>query len=302
MSNRNWPELTLESWIDTYQTVHLWTQIVGKVKLALCPPQNHWWHVTLSVGADGLSSGTIRFEDLTFEIDFDFVRHLLVIGTSDGRSVELPLEPQTVADFYQRFLEALASLGVRPRIYPIPKEIPNPIPFDQDTTHASYDPESMHRCFQILSRSDAVFRAFDNDFLGKKSPVQFFWGAFDLAVTRFSGRAAPLHPGGFELLPDDVVREAYSHEVSSVGWWPGDDRLPEPAYFSYTYPEPKGFRDAAILPQGAYYHPELYEWVLPYEAVRTADDPEAALLAFLRSTYEAGAELGGWDREALERR
>ena len=296
-----WPELPLDSWRDTYATVHLWTQIVGKVKLALCPPQNHWWHITLKVGADGLTSGPIRNGNLTFEINFDFVRHQLVIPTSDGRQVRIPLEPQTVADFYQRFMDTLASLDIHPGMYPIPKEIPNPIPFDQDTIHASYDPDAMNRCFEILCLSDAVFHLFDNEFLGKKSPVQFFWGAFDLVVTRFSGRAAPLHPGGFELLPDSVVREAYSHEVSSAGWWPGDDRLPEPAYFSYTYPEPAGFNEAVILPEEAYYHSTLHEWILPNSVVCESNNPEGTLLAFLRSTYEAGATLGGWDREALER-
>ena len=291
-----WPELPLDAWRDTYQTVHLWTQIVGKVKLALCHPQNHWWHITLHVSADGLTTGPIPNGDSTFQVDFDFLRHQLLVSDSSGRRVELPLEPMTVAAFYQRFLDTLQSVGIDVHIYPIPKEFPNPIPFDQDTTHASYDPDAMERCFRILSRSDSVFRSFDNEFLGKKSPVQFFWGAFDLVVTRFSGRSAPLHPGGIELLPDDVVREAYSHEVSSAGWWPGDDRLPEPAYFSYTYPEPEGFKDAAILPSGAYYHPNLYEWILPYSVVRESADPEATLLAFLRTTYEAGATLGGWDQ------
>ncbi|MGE3796518.1 MAG: DUF5996 family protein, partial [Thermomicrobiales bacterium] len=264
--------------------------------------QNHWWHVTLQVSANGLTTGPIPYGDQAFQIDFDFLRHLLIISTTSGTRVEQPLVPMTVAAFYQRFLDALSLLRIDVDMYPLPKEIPNPIPFDQDTTHASYDPDAMERCFQIICRSDSVFRSFDNDFLGKKSPVQFFWGAFDLAVTRFSGRSAPMHPGGMELLPDDVVREAYSHEVSSAGWWPGDDRLPEPAYFSYCYPEPEGFNKADIQPEGAYYHPALYEWILPYAIVREADDPEATLLAFLRSTYEAGATLGGWDRESLERR
>ncbi len=300
-SNERWPDLPFEAWRDTYETLHLWTQIAGKVKLELCHPQNHWWHVTLAVTSSGLTTGPIPQGEITFQIDFDFLRHELLISTSDGREASMLLEPQTVAAFYARFLELTRMLDLAVHIYPIPKEIPNPIPFDQDNTHKSYDRDAVQRWFQILARTDSVFRSFDNDFIGKKSPVQFFWGAFDLAVTRFSGRMAPQHPGGLELLPDDVVREAYSHEVSSVGWWPGDDRLPEPAYFSYTYPEPEGFQEAAIEPAGAYYHPTLYEWVLPYRVVREAADPEAALFSFLKSTYEAGATLGGWDRKALER-
>jgi hypothetical protein len=296
-----WPALPLEAWKETYQTVHLWTQIVGKAKLALVSPQNHWWHVGLSVSSKGLTTGSMPYDDLTLQIDFDFVDHALAITTCEGREARMKLGPRSVADFYRELMEMMASLGFPVEIHPAPNEIPEPIPFARDTVHASYDPAYANHAFMALSHSDRVFRAFDYGFLGKKSPVLFFWGAFDLAVTRFSGRRAPEHPGGVPHLPDDVVREAYSHEVSSAGFWPGDDRLPEPAYFSYAYPEPEGFRDARIEPDGAYYHDRLQEWILPYEVVRLSDDPDGNLLAFLQSTYEAGATLGGWDRAALER-
>lgn len=296
-----WPELPLAAWRDTYQTLHLWTQIVGKVKLDLSEPQNHWWHVTFSVTSKGLTTGPIPYGSLTFQIDFDFVDQCLVITTCEGREAKMKLAPRTVAEFYREFMEMLASLDLSASIYPLPKEVPDPIPFDRDTVHATYDPVYANRCFLALAHSDRVFRAFGNDFLGKQSPVQFFWGAFDLAVTRFSGRRAPKHPGGMELLPDHVVHEAYSHEVSSAGFWPGDARLPEPVYFSYVYPEPAGFKEARIEPAEAYYHETLYEWILPYGAVRVADDPDSVLLSFLKTTYEAGATLGGWDRANLER-
>jgi hypothetical protein len=296
-----WPELPLEAWRDTYETLHLWTQIVGKVKLELSPPQNHWWHVTFSVCSKGLTTGPIPYGALTFQVDFDFVDHSLVATVFDGREAKMKLAPRTVADFHREFFELLAGLDIAVTIAPGPSEIANPIPFAEDTVHAAYDPLAANRCFLALAHSDRVFQAFGYDYLGKKTPVQFFWGAFDLVVTRFSGRRAPRHPGGVPGLPDHVVHEAYSHEVSSAGFWPGDDRLPEPAYFSYTYPEPEGFKNARIEPAEAYYSETLYEWILPYEAVRQADDPDATLLSFLQTTYEAGATLGGWDRDALER-
>jgi hypothetical protein len=296
-----WPELPLEAWRETYETLHLWTQIVGKVKLALAHAQNHWWHVTLSVSARGLTTGPIPYGALTFQVDFDFVDHALAVTVCDGREASMPLSPMSVADFYRDFVELLASLDLRVHISPRPNEVPNPIPFAQDRIHAAYDPVYANRCFLALAHSDRVFRRFSSGYLGKVSPVQFFWGAFDLAVTRFSGRPAPRHPGGVPGLPDHVVHEAYSHEVSSAGFWPGDARLPEPAYFSYTYPEPPGFNRANIEPAGAYYHEKLYEWILPYAAVSEATDPDAVLLRFLQTTYEAGATLGGWDRETLER-
>ncbi len=298
---QQWPELPLDEWQETLQTLHLWTQIVGKVKVRYAAPQNHWWHVTLLVSSRGLTTGPIPYEKITFQVDFDFIDHELVITTSDGRDARLALESKSVAVFYQEFLALVEGLEIDISINPIPSELPDPIPFPDDTIHASYDPEYAYRCFLILSSTDCVFRAFQADYLGKRSPVGFFWGAFDLAVTRFSGRLAPQHPGGVPGLPDHVVREAYSHEVSSAGWWPGDARFPEPAYFSYTYPEPQGFSSAAIEPAGAFYSDTLYEWVLPYSVVRQSADPEGTLLAFLRTTYAAGATLGNWDREALER-
>ena len=299
--NVTWPALPLESWQDTLQTVHLWTQMSGKVKLILAPPLNHWWHVTLSLSSTGLTTGPLPYEGTSFQIDFDFVDHQFRITTSDGRVTGFRLEPMTVAEFYERLCGSLDFLGLSVDILPYSSELPEVIFFADDTTHRSYDAGSMSTAFQILSQSEAVMRRFGNDFLGKRSPVQFFWGAFDLAVTRFSGRTAPQHPGGVPNLPDGVVREAYSHEVSSAGFWFGDSRLPEPSYFSYMYPEPAGFSTSTIMPSAAYYNETLYEWILPYEAVRQSANPENTLLAFLESTYASGATLAEWDRESLER-
>lgn len=298
---RLWPALPLAEWQDTKDTLHLWTQIVGKVKVQLAPPENHTWHVGLHVTATGLSTGPIPYKQQLFEIDFDFVDHELAITTSRGGEERLKLAPMSVADFYHEVMDMLARLGIEVEIYAVPNELPDPIPFADDETHASYDADAVARFFQILTQSDRIMSEAGLDFLGKRSPVLFWWGAFDLSVNRFSGRRAPEHPGGVPYLPDEIVQEAYSHELVNLGFWPGDGRLPEPAYFSYSYPEPDGFAEAAVEPDTAYYSPDLFEWVLPYEAVRTADDPDAALRAFLKTPYEAGATLGGWDREALER-
>lgn len=294
-----WPELPLEAWSDTYATLHMWSQIVGKVRLAKTPPVNHWWHVPLYLTSRGLTTSPIPDDDRTFQVDFDFVDHRLVIETSDGASGDLALGPMSVADFHQKTMAALADLGIEVEIWPVPVEVPEPIPFIDDLVHAAYDPTWANRFWHALAQSDQVAKAFRDDFLGKASPVHFFWGSFDLASTRFSGRKAPPHPGA-PGVPDFITREAYSHECWSGGWWPGAG-LGEPAYYAYAYPEPDGFRDWAVEPGAAYYHDDLHEYVLPYDAVRTAADPDATLLAFLRTTYEAAAERGGWDRASLER-
>ena len=300
MTREAWPALPLDEWRDTYATLHLWTQVVGKVRLAGTPLVNHWWNVTLYVTPRGLSTGSIPHGGRTFAIDFDFVAHRLEIGTSDGARFSTPLEPRSVADFYRTVMEGLEELRVPVHVWTRPQEIEVAIPFDEDETHAAYDPDAAQRVWRILVQSDRVMGEFRSRFLGKCSPVHFFWGAFDLAVTRFSGRPAPAHPGAPNLATW-VAREAYSHECSSCGFWPGGGPIPEPIFYSYTYPEPDGFRERAVEPAAAFYSPDLFEYVLPYEAVRTAGDPDAALLAFFQSTYEAGAEPGEWDRAALER-
>jgi len=295
-----WPELPLASWQDTYATLHMWTQIVGKVRLALSPLVNHWWQVTLYLTPRGLTTSPIPYGTRTFAIDFDFLDHVLRIATSDGRVSERPLRAEPVADFYAATMAALRSLDLDVPIWPTPVEIEAPIPFAQDYQHASYDPDAAQRFWRILVQTERVFTEFRSRFLGKVSPVHFFWGALDLAVTRFSGRLAPKH-GPTPNIADHVVQEAYSHEVSSLGFWPGGGPIPEPVFYAYAYPEPPGFKDARIEPKEAYYHPEMGEFVLPYEAVRTAASPDAALLAFAQSTYVAAADLAHWDREALER-
>ena len=298
-----WPLLPLEQWEETCNTLQLWTQIVGKTRLALAPMQNHWWQVVLYVTARGLGTSPIPHAERTFEVDFDFVDHRLLVRTSDGKRETLPLVPQTVADFYGRYLDLLRSLGIGLKIRPIPNEVPNPLPFDKDDVHRSYDPDAARRFWRALVQADRVLKEFRGRFLGKCSPVHFWWGSFDLACTRFSGRAAPLHPGGLPNLPDWVTREAYSHECISAGFWPGNGGGPvrEPAFYAYAYPEPPGCPQAAIRPAEASYHPVLREWILPYAAVHRAHSPDALLLDFLVSTYETAARLGGWDQAALER-
>ncbi|HET6382655.1 MAG TPA: DUF5996 family protein [Armatimonadota bacterium] len=296
-----WPALPLDEWKDTCETLQLWTQIVGKIRLVTTPPINHSWNVTLYVTSRGLTTGPMPHDLRTFEIEFDFVDHRLAIQTSDGDVRSIPLRPISVADFYQELMEALRSMDLEVRINTKPNEIVEVIPFEDDHTHRSYDPVYANRFWQVLAQSNRVLTQFRSRFIGKCSPVHFFWGSFDLAVSRFSGRRAPEHPGGVPNLPDRVAREAYSHEVSSVGFWPGGGALLEPAFYSYAYPEPAGFKEAPIQPAGAYYHPTLHEFVLPYELVRQAQNPDEALLQFAQSAYDAAANLGKWDRAALER-
>lgn len=296
-----WPELPLAAWKDTLATLHMWTQIVGKVRLELAPRVNHWWEVPLYVTARGLTTSPIPYRTRTFEVEFDFVDHRLRIDTSDGGGRTLRLESRSVADFYREFMARLRELNIHVEIWPHPVEVESSIPFTEDDEHAAYDPEYVNRHWRILVQADRVFTDFRARFIGKVSPVHFFWGAFDLAVTRFSGRPAPPHPGGSPNVGDRVMREAYSHEVSSCGFWPGGGAVDEAMFYSYAYPTPDGFAEYAVQPDAAYFSDELGEFLLPYEAVRIARDPDATLLAFLQSTYEAAAELGRWDREALER-
>jgi hypothetical protein len=295
-----WPDLPLESWKETYATLHMWTQIVGKVRMALTPPINHFWHVTLYVSTRGLRTSPIPYGDSTFEVVFDFIDHNLLVIASNGDIAMLPLRPRAVADFYKDFMATLRRVGIEVRINTMPQEVANPIPFEQDTTHASYDPEYAHRFWQILASTHAVFQEFRGRFLGKCSPVHFFWGSFDLAVTRFSGRRAPERPGAGYLM-----REAYSHECSSAGWWPGGVTMSGkvvsgPAFYSYISPEPPGFGERKVRPQTAYYDRDIGEFLLMYDDVRRAPSPREALMQFLQSTYEAGAELALWERSMLE--
>jgi Family of unknown function (DUF5996) len=295
----NWPELSYPTWQGTCTALHLWSQIVGKVRLARTPWLNHSWHVTLYVTPRGLATSSIPDGARSFEILFDFVAHQLRIETSDGGLRAVPLQPQSVADFYAKLRAALRELDLDVRIHEKPNEIPDAIPFTEDRTPREYVRESAERFWRVLVQTDRVFKEFRSGFLGKSSPVHFFWGSFDLAVTRFSGRRAPLHPGGIPNLPDAITREAYSHEVSSAGFWPGGAGN-DAAFYSYAYPEPKGFRDAKVRPSAARFEPALGEFVLPYASVRAASDPDAVLLEFLQSTYEAAANAAGWDRAALE--
>jgi hypothetical protein len=296
-----WPDLPFDAWRDTYATLHLWTQIVGKVRLAQTPWVNHSWHVTLYVTARGLSTSPIPHGRRTFGIEFDFIGHQLTIESGDGRVRHLPLEPQSVATFYSRLMEAMTALELPVRIHTTPNEIADAIPFDRDETHSSYDREYASRFWRVLSQADRVLKIFRSRFRGKCSPVHFFWGAADLAVTRFSGRLAPEDPGGVPNLPDWVAREAYSHEVSSCGFWAGGGPIAYPVFYSYAYPAPAGFADAPVRPDDAFYSQELGEFLLPYDRVRLADSPDDTLLEFLQSTYEAAATLANWDRQALER-
>jgi hypothetical protein len=279
----------------------MWSQVVGKVRLAKTPPVNHWWHVPLYLTSRGLTTSPIPDDGRTFQMDFDFVDHRLEILTSDGERRDLGLRPMPVADFHRKTMDALAGLGIEVEIWPVPVEVPEPIPFIEDRVHAAYDPAWANRFWHALTQADRVAKTFRDDFLGKASPVHFFWGSFDLAATRFSGRRAPPHPGGAPNCPDYVMEDAYSHECSSCGFWAGSGPVTEPAFYSYAYPEPPGYADRPVLPEGASYHRDLREFVLPLQAVRSAADPDAAVLDFCRSTYEAAADAGRWDRAALER-
>jgi hypothetical protein len=291
-----WPALPLESWRETYATLHMWTQIVGKIRMRLTPLVNHWWNVPLYVTTRGLTTSRVPYGDRSFELWFDFVRHQLVLETSDGVTRKLPLEAMAVAEFYLRCMELLGSAGIEVKIWTMPVEIPDPIPFEKDLVHHSYDREPVEKLWRILMSVDGVFQVFRSRFIGKSSPVHFFWGSFDLAVTRFSGRRAPERQEA-----DGVTREAYSHEVSSVGFWPGSGTIAGPAFYSYAAPEPKGFRETKVKPDAARYDDGLGEFLVMYDDIRTAGEPAEALLAFCQSTYEAGANAGGWDREAVER-
>lgn len=299
----DWPPLPLEPWRDTYETLHMWSQIVGKTRLALAPAVNHWWHVPLYVSARGLTTTRMPYGERGFEVELDFVEHRLTIDTDRGKQWSTPLRPRTVADFYGDYMEGLRTLGFDVHIWPHPVEVAEPIPFDEDDVHGSYEPETVERFRSALAQADRILQRFRGRFLGKCSPVHFFWGSFDLACTRFSGRAAPTHPGGVPHLADWVAREAYSHECISAGWWPGTagSAVSEPAFYAYAYPEPDGCSRAPIQPSDARYEWELREWVLPYEAARTADERDANVMAFLESTYATAAELGGWSRDTLER-
>ncbi|MBM1173600.1 DUF5996 family protein [Microvirga arabica] len=299
MDDGGWPELSYPAWRETAATLQLWTQIVGKVRLALTPWLNHGWHVPLYVSARGLTTSPVPFGREVLEIEFDFIAHRLLVRTSRGDERMLALRPQSVAAFHAELFSLLNEIGIRVSINEMPNEVQNPIRFSEDHEHASYDADAAHRFWRVLVQADRVFKLFRSGFLGKVSPVHFFWGSFDLAVTRFSGREAPHHPGGVPGLPDAVTREAYSHEVSSAGFWPGSDVYPEAAFYSYAYPEPPGFRDAA-LPAGAEFDPALGEFILRYDVLRRAPDPDAMLLDFLSTTYAAAADAGRWDRAALE--
>ena len=291
-----WPALPLASWQETYATLHMWTQVVGKIRMSLTPLVNHWWNVPLYVTSRGLTTACVPYGDRSFELRFDFLHHKLILERSDGILESVPLEAQCVADFYSQCMTMMKSAGINVRIWPVPVEVPTPIAFEQDRTHCSYDRESVTTFWRILMSVDAVLQMFRSRFIGKSSPVHFFWGSFDLAVTRFSGRKAPERPGA-----DSITREAYSHEVSSLGFWPGGGNIAGPAFYSYMAPEPQGFRDARVLPASARYDPSLNEFVLMYDDVRNAASPSAVLLDFCQSTYEAGADAAGWNRNALER-
>jgi Family of unknown function (DUF5996) len=295
-----WPELPLAAWRDTCATLHLFSQIVGKIRMARTPWLNHSWHVALYVTPTGLTTSPIPDGTRTFQIDFDFIKHVLRISTSDSANRQLALAGHSVASFHNAVMGALAELGIHVAIDDVPNELPDPIRFSVDEMHKSYDPDAVRRFLQILVNADRVFKQFRTGFLGKASPVHFFWGSFDLAVTRFSGRRAPRHPGGVPHLSDAVACEAYSHEESSAGFWPGSGAIDYPAFYCYAYPEPAGFRSTRVRPDAAFFSEALGEFILPYDAVRTADDPDHALLAFLQSTYEAAAIAAKWDRNALE--
>jgi hypothetical protein len=297
----NWPSLPLSAWSDTCETLHRWTQVVGKVRLALAPLVNHWWNVTFYATARGLTTSPIPQEARTFEIAFDFVNHTLSIETSDGAAERIALRPVSVADFYGELMGALRRLGIEVHIWTMPNEIEGAVPFDQDRTHAAYDPVWVGRFWGALRQSDRVLKDFRARFIGKASPVHFFWGSFDLAVTRFSGRTAPPPGGVTPNVAPWVMAEAYSHEVSSCGFWPGNGGYGRAAYYVYAYPEPAGYGDTRLSTPGAFYDKGLGQFILPYDAVRQAPDADALLLGFLQETYAAAATLAKWDRAALER-
>jgi hypothetical protein len=300
-SSNSWPSLPFADWKDTLATLHLWTQIAGKFRLVQSPWINHSWHATFYLTARGLTSSPIPYKTIFFQFDFDFQNHTLQIQNSNGVNRTLELRPRTVADFYREVVQTLKAMEIDVKIHTTPNEMVVAIPFEQDETHSSYDPDFANRWWTILLNTDRVFKEFRSRYLGKSSPVHFFWGSFDLAVTRFSGRKAPEHPGNVPHLPDWVAKEAYSHEVSSAGFWPGADQVPFPLFYSYAYPEPGGFGDATVRPADAYYHRDLREFVLPYDALRSSANPDQALLDFLQSTYAAAADLAKWDRQELEK-
>lgn len=300
--SNHWPELPApDKWEDTLTTVHMWSQIIGKIRLELSPWINHSWGSTLYVTSNGLTTSPIPHKGFKFEIDFNFIGHKLEILTSNGTHKTFDLEPMSVADYYAKTMKSLSELGIEVNIFTRPVEVERAIPFEEDTTHASYDADAVNRFWKALVQINRVFTEFRAEFIGKVSPVHFFWGAFDLAVTRFTGRTAPRHPGGVPNCADWVMEEAYSHELSSAGFWAGPG-LGEPAFYSYAYPAPEGYSKAEVKPDSAYYHNDLGEFILPYMAVQSAEDPDAMLLDFLQSTYVAAADLGNWDRESLEKK
>jgi len=299
--SEQWPDLPLEEWKDTYATLHMWTQIVGKIRMVQTPWVNHSWHVTLYVTARGLTTSPIPYGVRTFQIDFDFIEHRLWVRTNDGAIRSMALQPRSVADFYHELMLMLRQLELDVNIHTTPNEIIDAIPFDRDHVHAAYDPEYANRVWRALVQADRVFKEFRTRFIGKCSPVHFFWGSFDLAVTRFSGRKGPEHPGGVPNCPDWVTREAYSHQLSSCGFWPGGGTVPYPVFYAYAYPEPKEFGAALIHPGNACYDSIMREFLLPYDDVRNAQSPDAMVLDFLQSSYEAAANMGDWNRPALER-
>ncbi len=296
----NWPEIPFEPWRDTAHGLHLRLQVVGKIRVALAPWENHQWHVTLRLTPRGLTTRPIPHGNGTFSLDLDFVDHTVRVESSNGRRSQLPLEAGSVADFHETLLGTLDSHGIEVEMHGVPNELPDPVPFEQDTEARPYDREAVSRWFRVLANTARIFEDFRGDFIGKSSPVHFFWGAMDLAVTRFSGRRAPEHPGGIPHLPDWITREAYSHEVSSAGFWAGGESHPEPIFYAYAYPNPAGYPEAEVQPEAARWNDTLQEFILPYAAVRNARDPGAALQAFLDSTYHAAATLADWDREPLE--
>jgi hypothetical protein len=295
MTEGRWPALQYESWRETYATLHMWTQVVGKVALATAPPLNHSWGVALHLTPRGLTTPSLPHQDRSFSIEFDLIDHRLVVRASDGEVRALALVARSVADFYRETMTLLRDMRLPVRIWPMPVEIPSPVRFDQDTGHHTYDPAAAHRFWRVLGSIEPVFTASRCRFVGKSSPAHFFWGSFDLAVTRFSGRAAPPREG------PAFMRDAYSHEVISHGFWPGGNALPEPVFYAYAVPEPSGLKEAAVRPQGAYYHRDIGEFVLPYDTVRSAPSPERAIAEFIDSTYDAAATLAHWDRAALDR-
>jgi hypothetical protein len=298
-----WPPLPLREWSATRDTLHMWTQMVGKTRLALAPMVNHWWQVPLYVSARGLTTSWMPYGTSGFSVEFDFIDHVLEIQHDDGRTFTMKLVPSSVADFYAAYMAGLRSLGIDVRIWPVPSEIANPVRFTEDEAHASYDAAAAHDFWRALTQASRVLAIFRGRFIGKASPVHFFWGSFDLACTRFNGARAPQHPGGIPGLPDWAAREAYSHACISAGWWPGalGSPIEEPVFYAYAYPEPVGCPTAVIQPAAGYYHDVMHEWILPYDAVRASTDPDAVVLDFFQSTYQAAATLGAWDRAALER-